>query len=78
MSECDEYLFFDQIQIPKIIWLFGFQKSLNAEYQIVFDIEKIQILNTKYYSALRKPEYRIPLVLFGLTIQIPNTKYQIE
>ena len=57
--------------------LFGFQKSLNTEYWILFGIEKIRIPNTKYYSVSRKSEYRLQIVLFGLTIRIPNTKYQI-
>jgi hypothetical protein len=57
--------------------LFGFQKSLNTEYWILFVIEKIRIPNTKYYSESRKFEYRIRIVLFGLTVRIPNTKYRI-
>ena len=57
--------------------LFGFQKSPNTEYQILFSIEKIWIPNTEYYSVSRTSEYQIRIVLFGLTIQIPNTKYQI-
>ena len=57
--------------------LFGFQKSLNTEYQTLFGIEKIRIPNTKYYSLSIKSEYRIQILLFGLTIQKPNTKYWI-
>ena len=57
--------------------LFGFQKSPNTEYQILFGIEKILIPNTKYYSVLRKLEYWIWIILFGLNIGIPNTKYRI-
>ena len=52
--------------------LFGFQKSLNTEYWILFGIDKILIPNTEYYSVLRKSKCRIWIVLFGLTIQIPN------
>ena len=78
--------FFDRIQIPNIIRFSEITKyrisntirhweNLNTEYQILFVIEKIQIPNTKYYSLSRKFEYRIRIVLFGLTIWIPNTKY---
>ena len=34
-------------------------------------------MNTYNYSVLRNSEYRTHILLFGLTIQIPNTKYQI-
>ena len=34
--------------------LFGFQKSHNTKYRIIFGIEKIWIPNTKYYSQSRK------------------------
>ena len=57
--------------------LFGFQKSPNTEYRILFGIEKTQIPNTKYSSLLRKSKFQIGIVLFGLNIWIPNTKYQI-
>ena len=57
--------------------LFGFQKSPNTEYRILFGIEKTRIPNTEYYSLSRKFEFRIRIVLFGLTIRIPNTKYGI-
>ena len=57
--------------------LFGFQKSPNTKYWILFGIKKIQIPNTEYYTVSRKFEYRIRIVLFGLTIRIPNTKYRI-
>ena len=70
--------------------LFGFQKSLNTEYQIQFGIEKIQIPNTEDYLVsknsnteyrrlfgIKKFKYRTRIVLFGLTVQIPNTKYRI-
>ena len=55
-TECDKYLFLTKY---KYRILFGFQKSPNTEYRIIFGIEKIQILNTKYYSVSRKSEYRI-------------------
>ena len=53
--------------------LFGFQKSPNTKYQRLFGIEKIRIPYTEYYSVLRKSEYRMRIVLFGLTFQIPNS-----
>ena len=73
-AECDKYLFLTEYEYPI---LFGFQKSPNTEYRILFVIEKIRITNTEYYSVARKFEYRIWIVLFGLTIRIPNTKYRI-
>ena len=54
--------------------LFGFQKSPNTECSILFGIDKIRIPNTEYYLVSRKSEYLTQIVLFGLTIQIPNTK----
>ena len=57
--------------------LFGFQKSPNTEHRILFGIGKIWIPDTEYYSVSRRSKYRIRIVLFGLTIQILNTKYQI-
>ena len=57
--------------------LFGFQKSPNTKYQILFATKKIWIPNTKYYLVSRKSKYRIRIVLFSLTTQIPNTKYAI-
>ena len=57
--------------------LIGFQKSPNTKYQIIFGIEKIKIPNIEYYSVSRSSKYQIRIVLFGLTIQIPNTKYQM-
>ena len=69
-------------QIPflaeyKYLILFGFHKSPNTKYWVLFGIEETWIPNTKYYSVSRKSNYRIRIVLFGLTIQIPNTKYWI-
>ena len=55
----------------------GFQKSPNTEYQIIFGIEKIRIPNIEYYSVSRSSKYQIRIVLFGLTIRIPNTKYRM-
>ena len=72
--ECDEYLFLTEYEYRI---LSGFQKSPNTEYRILFGIEKIQIPNTEYYSVSWKSEYRIRIVLFGVTIRIPNTKYRI-
>ena len=74
IPECDEYLFWTEYEYRI---LFGFQKSPNTEYRILFGIEKIRIPNTEYYSVSRKSEYRIQIVLFGLTNQIPYTKYRI-
>ena len=54
--------------------LFGFQKSLNTEYWLLFGVQKIRILNTEYCLVSRKSEYQIRIVLFGLTILKPNTK----
>ena len=65
MAECDEYLFLTEYEYRI---LFGFQKSLNTEYLILFGIETIRIPNT---------EYLIRIVIFGLTMRIPNTKYRI-
>ena len=73
-QECDEYFFLTEHEYRI---LFGFQKSLNTEYGILFGIEKIQIPNTEYYSVSRKSKYRIRIVLYGLTIRIPNNKYPI-
>ena len=70
----DKYLFMTKYEYRI---LFGFQKSTNTEDQILFGIEKIRIPNIEYYLLSRKSEYRIRVVLFGLTIQITNTKYQI-
>ena len=74
LGECDEYLFLTEYEYQI---LFGFQKEPNTEYWIVFGIEKIRILNTEYYSVMRKSEYRMQKVWFGLTIWIPKTKYRI-
>ena len=41
--ECDEYLFLTEYEYQI---LFGFQKSPNTKYWILFGIEKIQIPNT--------------------------------
>ena len=73
-TECDKYVFLTKYEYRI---LFGFPKSPNTEYQILFGIEKIQIPNTEYYLVSRKFKYQIRIVLFGLTIQIQNTKYQI-
>ena len=64
--------FFDQIQIPNIIWFLEITK-----YQISNTIRYWENLNTEYYLVLRKYKYRIRIVLFRLTIWIPNTKYRI-
>ena len=64
--------FFDRIRITNNI---RFPKI--TEYQILNTIWCWENPNTKHYWVLRKSEYRIQIVLFGLTIQIPNTKYQI-
>ena len=74
LGECDEYLFLTEYEYRI---LFGFQKEPNTEYWIVFGIEKIRIVNTEYYSVMRKSEYRMQKVWFGLTIWIPKTKYRI-
>ena len=73
-AECDKYLFLTEY---KYQIFFGFQKSLNTKYWIVFGIEKIGIPTTVDYFVLRKSEYQIQIVLFGLTIWIQNTKYLI-
>ena len=54
--------------------LFGFRNHqiLNIEYYSLF----FKNTNTEYYSVSRKSEYRIRIVLFGLTIRILNSKYQ--
>ena len=57
--------------------LLVFHKSSNTEYWILFGIKKIWIPNTKYSSILRKSEYQIQIVLFGITIWKPNNKYRI-
>ena len=57
---------------------FVYQKSPNTEYRILFGSEKILILNTEYYSVLKKSESRIWIVLIGLSIWIPNNKYWIR
>ena len=75
VSECDQYLFLTKYEYRI---LFGFQKSPNTEYRIIFGIDKIQITNTEYYLVSRKSEYQIWIVLYGLNIWIPNTKYWIE
>ena len=74
MSECDEYLFFDQIQITNIIWF-----SEITEYQILNTIRYWENPNTEYriLFGIKKSEYQIRIVLFGLTIRIQNTKYRI-
>ena len=46
-----------------------------TEYYLVFRNHRIP--NIEYYSVLRISEYRIGIVLFVLTIRIPNTKYRI-
>ena len=70
MAECDEYLFLTKFEYQI---LFSFHKSPNTDYQILFGIEKIEIPNTEYYLVLRKSEFQIQIVLFGLTIQIPSS-----
>ena len=52
-TECDEYLFLTKYEYRI---LFGFQKSPNTKYQILFGIEKIQIPNIEYYLVFRKYE----------------------
>ena len=66
--------FFTKNKYPK---LFGFQKSSNTKYSILFDIEKIWIPNTKYYSVFIKYKCQIWIVVFRPIIWIPNTKYQV-
>ena len=53
-SEGDEYLFLTEY---KYQLLFGFQKSQNTEYWILFGIEKIQIPNTIRYQENPNTEY---------------------
>ena len=72
--ECDKYLFLTE---HKYQILFGFQKTPSTEYRLLLGNEKIRIPNADFYSVLRKSEYPIQIVLFGQTIQIPNTKFLI-
>ena len=72
-SECDKYLFLTKYKYQV---LFSFQKSPNTEYWILFGVEKIQIPTIEYYSVLRKSEHQIRMLLFRLTIWVPNTEYQ--
>ena len=72
--ECGQYLFLTKYEYQI---LFRFQKSSKTEYWILLVIEQIRIQNTEYYSVSRLSEYQIQIVLFGLTILIPNTKYGI-
>ena len=51
------------------------QYFCNTKYYSVF--RNNWILNTKYYLGVKKSEYRLPVVVFGLTILIMNIKYRI-
>ena len=66
--------FFNQIQIPNIIWF-----SEITEYSILSSIWywEIQIPKTKYYLVLMKSKYRKGIVLLVLTIWISRTKCRI-
>ena len=48
-----------------------------TKYRTLNTIRYWENKNTEYYIVSRKSEYQIQIVLFGLTIQIPNTKYRI-
>ena len=65
-------LVFDRIWIQNII-----RFSEITKYRILMTIRYWQNPNTEHYLVPRKSEYWIWIVLLGLTIQIPNTKYPI-
>ena len=64
--------FFDRIWILNIIRFFEI-----TEYRILNTIRYLENSNTESYLVSRKSEYLIQIVLFGPTIGISNTKYQI-
>ena len=71
--ECDKYLFFWPNTNTQYYSVFRNHQIPNIEYYLVLRKSKYWILNT--IRVLRKSQYQIWIVLFGLTIQIPNTKY---